>query len=102
MYRLNRTERNLASINIGAAIKIAQSLGLHVNESLWKEQSPIHMESKKRIWWSLFSLETSLGTCFGMPLAIDESLCNVSPPSEVVRQSFLFSTFFEFLILLPL
>ncbi|KAH9204918.1 fungal-specific transcription factor domain-containing protein [Leptodontidium sp. 2 PMI_412] len=78
----NRNQKNLAWIAIGSAIRIAQSLGLHIHESRWSDELPFQIESKKRLWWSLYNLETSLTCSSGLPPGIDESICQVSLPSE--------------------
>ncbi len=80
LYRWKNNQRHSSWVVLGSAVRIAQSLGMHVrteNESLlWAEQ-------KSRIWWSLYELDQWYSCSLGRPSAITMDMNNVPPPSEV-------------------
>ncbi|KAH6988274.1 fungal-specific transcription factor domain-containing protein [Ilyonectria sp. MPI-CAGE-AT-0026] len=84
LCRLNRGQRNLAWVTLGCASRIAQSLGLHLHESCWNETSLVTVESRKRLWWSLYDLDLCLTYRLGRYPGIDPALCHVSTPNEML------------------
>ena len=82
---MNRDQKNLAWISIGCASRIAQTLGLHLDESCWDEKSQVLIEDRKRLWWSLYDLEICLAYRLGRSPGIDLASCRVGLPSETVR-----------------
>ena len=81
---MNRGQKNLAWISIGCASRIAQTLGLHLNELCWEEKSQVVIEDRKRLWWSLYDLEICLAYRLGRCPGIDLASCRVGMPSETV------------------
>ena len=75
---------------LGCASRIAQSLGLHLHESCWKERSHFAIENRKRLWWSLYDLETCLAFRIGRLPGIDRLTCGVGMPSESVSHQMVF------------
>lgn len=51
MYMAENNTKSTSWVWLGAAIRIAQDKGLHVQGGTW---SPIEGELRKRIWWSLY------------------------------------------------
>ncbi|EXJ57727.1 uncharacterized protein A1O5_12517 [Cladophialophora psammophila CBS 110553] len=84
LCRLNRDQRNLAWITLGCASRIAQSLGLHLKESCWEEKSPSIIESRKRLWWSLYDLEICLAYRLGRNPGINPAFCSLDIPSQAM------------------
>ncbi|KIW50501.1 hypothetical protein PV05_09305 [Exophiala xenobiotica] len=84
LCRLNRDQRNLAWITLGSASRIAQSLGLHLKESCWEEKSPSIVESRKRLWWSLYDLEICLAYRLGRNPGINPAFCSLDIPSQAM------------------
>ncbi|KAJ9644294.1 hypothetical protein H2204_001645 [Knufia peltigerae] len=85
LCHLLRSQRNLAWVVLGSAVRIAQSLGLHLPESCWEEESKFQTENRKRIWWSLYELDTVLSVQLGRPLAMGDPCW---PASEVGELDF--------------
>lgn len=52
-FYLYNAKPNLAFAMLGAAIKSAQAMGLHV-ESSWKTTSDETRELQRHIWWALY------------------------------------------------
>ena len=52
-YYLYNAKPNLAFTMLGAGIKCAQAMSLHL-ESSWKAQSENVREMQRRTWWELF------------------------------------------------
>ncbi|KAH7131741.1 fungal-specific transcription factor domain-containing protein [Dactylonectria estremocensis] len=75
-------QRNVAWISLGNAIRIAQSLGLHLHESLWEIDSNLSIDNRKRLWWSLFELDTMLSSTLGRPQSVDKDLVYTSIPQD--------------------
>ncbi|USP79375.1 hypothetical protein yc1106_06649 [Curvularia clavata] len=62
LYRLNRNQRHLGWVMLGNAIRLMQSLGLHLR---LEEDSLIMAEQKTRLWWSLYELDQWTSTILG-------------------------------------
>jgi hypothetical protein len=73
MYLHYRNRPNLASALLGAAIRIACSLGLH--REFHSDESPLNIEREvnRRTWWSIFILDSWGSTTLGRPLTCDEN-----------------------------
>jgi hypothetical protein len=64
---------------VGQAVRFGQDLGLH--------RSPrrlllthIEKETRRKIWWGLYSLDRMLALALGRPLGVDDSDCDVEFP----------------------
>src|SRR5882762_2728153 len=84
---------------IGQAVRAAQDLGLHV--SLFRRSiplvftrvkqrsprrlflTPIEKETRRKIWWGVYSLDRMLALALGRPLGVEDSDCDVELPVEV-------------------
>lgn len=81
---LVKGQRNVAWISLGSAIRIAQSIGLHLHESVWEDDCSLSAENKKRLWWSLFELDTMLSSTLGRPQSVNKEFVYTSIPSDLV------------------
>jgi hypothetical protein len=59
--------------SVGLAIRMAMSLGLHVDNSGRKVMSQVEREMRHRIWHSCVNLDRLLAMTFGRPSMIDKS-----------------------------
>lgn len=80
MQNLNR--RDAAFLYVGTALRMAISLALHqeVPDPRLDEASK---EQRRRIWWSVYSLDRILCVKSGNPLTIDDQDIDVSLPSRL-------------------
>jgi hypothetical protein len=73
-------------LTLGLAIRIAQSIGLHIErEKLQNHPSPsqVALEMQRRTWHSLYVLDRLLSVQLGRPSAIRNHDCTVSLPSRL-------------------
>ena len=67
---------------VGLALRFAYSLGLHVRN----EDSSASEEQRQmlvRVWWSLYSLERTLGIMTGRPSTTVNTFCSVPLPAPI-------------------
>ncbi|EXJ72932.1 uncharacterized protein A1O5_04081 [Cladophialophora psammophila CBS 110553] len=74
-----------AYLNVGAAVKIAFSLGLH-RDMCSRTKDLIERERCRRLWWTIYTLDHEISIRLGYPCAIvDEAIfMNIPPASEQV------------------
>ncbi|PKS11766.1 hypothetical protein jhhlp_001059 [Lomentospora prolificans] len=65
---------------LGIAIRMGQDLGLYLDSGPWPV---VEGEMRKRVWWTLYALDRSLGLELGRPVAIDDDDCDVPLPAPV-------------------
>lgn len=78
-------------ILLGTAIRVAQSLGLHVEDEATRRKpahSQIEREMRRRTWHSLYVLDRLLALQLGRPLAINHADTAVKPPSQIDDMEF--------------
>ncbi|KAF5646990.1 transcriptional regulatory GAL4 [Fusarium tjaetaba] len=75
-FYLYNAKPNLAFAILGAGIKCAQAMGLHLASS-WKTQSENVREMQRRTWWELFVFDRFASIVFGKPCSIRVSDCKV-------------------------
>jgi hypothetical protein len=73
---------------LGLAIRVAQSIGLHVEDSL--RQPLAEQETMRRTWYSMYVLDRLLALQLGRPAAIHEGEYRVNLPSETEETASLF------------
>ncbi len=80
MQTLNR--RDAAYLHIGQALRMAISLGLHqeISDNELDEKSREH---RRRVWWSVYSLERVLSVTSGHPLSIRDEDIDLHYPRPV-------------------
>lgn len=69
-------------IALGQAVRIAQSIGLHVESKTSKPRGPVELERRRRIWYSIYVLDRLLSLQLGRPPAIHDEDCSVPMPSR--------------------
>jgi hypothetical protein len=67
---------------LGQAVRIAQSIGLHVESKTSKPRGPVELERRRRIWYSIYVLDRLLSLQLGRPPAIHDEDCSVPMPSR--------------------
>ena len=83
MYLHYRNRPNLASALLGAAVRIACSLGLHREfSSSSSSETTVDRELNRRTWWSIQVLDSWGSTTLGRPFASDEN--RVGLPGNMV------------------
>ncbi|KIY49579.1 hypothetical protein FISHEDRAFT_41892 [Fistulina hepatica ATCC 64428] len=71
-----------AWILIGQAVRIAQDLGLHRSPRRLL-LTPIDKETRRKVWWGVYTLDRMLALALGRPLGINDSDCDVEYPVEI-------------------
>lgn len=77
------TEMNLKSAAwtwLGAAIRIAQDIGLHTETGPWPT---IEGEMRRRVWWAIYVWDRLLSLEMGRPLLIEDADCDISLPAAI-------------------
>ena len=69
---------------IGAAVRLAQELGLHLESASASSDS----ESRKRVWWAVYTWDRLLALETGKPALINDDDCEVDLPSAVDDERF--------------
>jgi hypothetical protein len=80
VYLQNGVFMNIAYSTLGVAIRMGQTLGLHLESP--NSVSLRDRELRKRIWWSLYMLDTNLSIELGRPFAIQLSEASLPLPVE--------------------
>lgn len=75
-------------MTLGLAIRMAQSIGLHVEEGKSVRGAQIAQEFSRRTWYSLYVLDRLLALQLGRPSAIRNRDCNVRLPSRLDDSEF--------------
>ncbi|KAK4556732.1 hypothetical protein LTR86_006303 [Recurvomyces mirabilis] len=65
---------------LGAAVRIAQDIGLHTERGPYP---PVETEMRRRVWWSIYNWDRLLSLEIGRPLHIDDDDCDASEPTPV-------------------
>ncbi|OIW26938.1 hypothetical protein CONLIGDRAFT_492762 [Coniochaeta ligniaria NRRL 30616] len=83
----NMNRRDAAFLYIGMAMRMAISLGLHQEVSsrggLETELDEVSREHRRRVWWSLYSLDRILSIKSGNPVTIQDEDIGVQLPSKL-------------------
>ncbi|KAJ3887812.1 putative fungal-specific transcription factor [Lentinula edodes] len=71
-----------AWILVGQAVRTGQDLGLHRSPRRLVLSS-IEIETRRKIWWGVYTLDRMLAVALGRPLGINDSDCDVEYPIDV-------------------
>ncbi|KAI0650062.1 fungal-specific transcription factor domain-containing protein [Trametes meyenii] len=71
---------------VGQAVRAAQDIGLHRSPRLLLVP-PIEKETRRKIWWGVYTLDRMLALALGRPLAIEDADCDVEIPVELDDES---------------
>ncbi|GME22637.1 C6 transcription factor [Neofusicoccum parvum] len=83
MQNLNR--RDAAFLYIGLALRMAISLGLH-QEIMDPDMDEATREHRRRLWWSVYSMDRILCAKSGNPITILDEDIGVLPPSRLPHE----------------
>ncbi|KAJ9651514.1 hypothetical protein H2198_009211 [Neophaeococcomyces mojaviensis] len=67
-------------------VRTAQSMGLHVERSS-KQLSEVEAETKRRLWWEVIHLDTSVSTALNMPVVMDECYTDIKMIKELKQSA---------------
>ena len=81
-YMQNLNRRDAAFLYIGLALRMAISLGLHQEVSDGMLDA-VEREHRRRVWWSVYSMDRILCVKSGNPITIADEDIGVSLPSPV-------------------
>ncbi|KAG6833786.1 hypothetical protein H0H87_001218 [Tephrocybe sp. NHM501043] len=71
-----------AWILIGQAVRTGQDLGLHRSPRRLLVTS-IEKETRRKVWWGVYTLDRMLALALGRPLGINDLDCDVEQPVEI-------------------
>ncbi|KAL0949563.1 hypothetical protein HGRIS_009612 [Hohenbuehelia grisea] len=71
-----------AWILVGQAVRTGQDLGLHRSPRRLAI-TPVEKETRRRIWWGVYTLDRMLALALGRPLGVNDSDCDVEMPVDV-------------------
>jgi hypothetical protein len=80
LYRQRQNQCHFSWVILGNAVRIAQSLGLHV---CTEDESPYWIERKTKLWWSIYELDQWFSCTLGRPAGTNLDLKDVSLLSDV-------------------
>ena len=80
MYLQNCPYLDLAYTTLGVAIRIAQTLGLHLEQP--GDLSQYESELRKRIWYGLYIIDTRISAQLGRPWTIETQDSTFSLPTD--------------------
>jgi proline utilization trans-activator len=81
-FMQNMNRRDAAFLYIGMALRMAISLGLH-QEVTGAGLDEIALEHRRRVWWSIYSLDRIVSVKSGNPLTIQDEDIGISMPSKL-------------------
>ncbi|BFZ61319.1 hypothetical protein YB2330_002383 [Saitoella coloradoensis] len=84
LYLITAGQRNGCWTFVGIAIRVSQSFGLHRKAGSQSVRDDgidgANSEMRKRVWWTLYALETYIASTLGRPIAIRYEDCDVEWP----------------------
>ncbi|KAF3051000.1 Transcriptional activator [Didymella keratinophila] len=81
-FMQNMNRRDAAFLYIGMALRMAISLGLH-QEVAGANLDETALEHRRRVWWSIYSLDRIVSVKSGNPLTIQDEDIGISMPSKL-------------------
>ncbi|KAI4663350.1 uncharacterized protein J4E78_003762 [Alternaria triticimaculans] len=81
-YLQKRNKPNSGYNYLGLALHMAIGLGLHKEFNHW-DISPLNMEIRRRVWWSMFVFNIGAAVTFGRPLAWPNKNVEVHLPLNI-------------------
>lgn len=88
-FMQNMNRRDAAFLYIGMALRMAISLGLHQEVST-RDAMPLSeaaREHRRRVWWSIYSLDRILSVKSGNPITILDDDIGVNLPSKLPHEA---------------
>lgn len=84
-FMQNMNRRDAAFLYIGMALRMAISLGLH-QEVAATGLDEITLEHRRRVWWSIYSLDRIVSVKSGNPLTIQDEDIGIAMPSKLPNE----------------
>jgi proline utilization trans-activator len=84
-FMQNMNRRDAAFLYIGMALRMAISLGLH-QEVAVTGLTETTLEHRRRVWWSIYSLDRIVSVKSGNPLTIQDEDIGIAMPSRLPRE----------------
>ncbi|KZS94500.1 hypothetical protein SISNIDRAFT_453426 [Sistotremastrum niveocremeum HHB9708] len=69
----------------GIAVKLAQSLGLHRESTLWKDVEPEQVRERREVFWELFAYDSMQSITFSRPPSFSLAHVDCQMPDEPVK-----------------
>ena len=85
LFLLSMLRLNTASRFSGLIIQIAFHLGLHRCPTRYKQFSKSEADMRRRVFWSIYSLERFLAQSLGLPLSLKDDDIDVCHPQDEVH-----------------
>lgn len=82
-YQQKRDKPNSGYSYLGLATRMAMGLGLHKEFQNWTSISPLNMEIRRRVWWTLCAFEVGATITFSRPLVWPLAGVEVALPMNV-------------------
>ncbi|KAH6981589.1 hypothetical protein BKA56DRAFT_584162 [Ilyonectria sp. MPI-CAGE-AT-0026] len=79
LYRQKHNQRHTSWVVLGSAVRIAQSLGMHIKTD---DESLMLKEQKTRLWWSLYELDQWSSCILGQSSDLSMDAKGVPSPSD--------------------
>ncbi|EPE02607.1 c6 transcription factor [Ophiostoma piceae UAMH 11346] len=79
----NMNRRDAAFLYIGIALRMAIGLGMHQELPATSSASDTEREHRRRVWWSIYSLDRILSLKSGHPISILDEDIGVRMPSQL-------------------
>ena len=81
-YMQNLNRKDAAFLYIGLALRMAISLGLH-QEADDPDMDILEREHRRRVWWSVYSMDRILSVKSGNPISIHDEDIDVAWPNPI-------------------
>ena len=81
-YMQNLNRKDAAFLYIGLAVRMAISLGLH-KEVADPGMDVVEREHRRRVWWSVYSMDRIISVKSGNPISIHDEDIDVAMPSPI-------------------
>ena len=88
-YLQSTNTHNQCWMAVGHAVRIAQSLGLHLPEDSARKTSAYEREMSRRIWHSCVLMDRVLSMTFGRPAMISKSVAQAVPLPAMIDDQYL-------------
>jgi hypothetical protein len=85
VFLLSMLRLNTASRFSGLIIQIAFHLGLHRCPTRYKQFSKPEADMRRRLFWSIYSLERFLAQSLGLPLSLKDDDIDVCHPQDEIH-----------------
>lgn len=80
-YSLALNRKNSAYTYIGIALRLSITLGLHRNITYDPNMSPVEIENRRRVWWTVYTFDRLYSSKLGHPVMIKDEDIDAPLPS---------------------